>query len=115
MNDGSQGHESGAHLVPTVDASQAPSEREQLAAKITDMQRDPSLSRVRGHSAEQSMNMVASSDPQSDAISIVPIATPAKGVNSEDDVKYMGTCTQVLHSALFTDSRRPKMEALDSP
>lgn len=112
MNDGSQGHESGAHLVPTVDASQAPSEREQLAAKITDMQRDPSLSRVRGHSAEQSMNMVASSDPQSDAISIVPIVTPAKGADSEDDLRYMRTFTQVLH---FADSCRPKMGALDWP
>ena len=91
MNDVSLGQKSGAHLVPTVDASQAPSEREQLAAKITDMQRDPSLSRERGHSAEQRMEMVASSHPQSDAISIVSIVTPAKGVNSECDLKYMGT------------------------
>ena len=99
-------------VSPSVSVSHAPGERAQLAAKFADMLRNASFLRDRRHMARQITDMVAGSRHQSDAISIAPIVTPAKGVDSEDDLKYMRTFTQVLH---FAGSCRPKMGALDWP
>ena len=85
--------------------SQLPGEHEQLAAQIAGTLRNPVLFRERGHSAEQIMEMVASSHPHSDAISIVPIAPPLEGLCTRGDVQYSESLAEVSHFGLFPYSR----------
>ena len=95
------GPQSAAKVSPSPGVSHLHRRRGQSTATFADMPRNPSPSRLRVHFARQIMEMPASLDPESDAVSISPRLPPG-GYGS------LGNFAETLNFDLHSNARKPK-------